>query len=181
MRRFNRRLNRFAAIVIIACNIGQTRSKTAPAAPVLALWPDDPTAQLNRFIAGKFSCKGGIGSVENVVAFVKDNARRALGMIAASCCIDHHQGMVGNNQIGLSRSASRALDKALLVMRASGINAFTALIGEGSNCALAKERSEPSGQIAADHIAIAAKRGPASDQMRKDSRPASKAALKRVF
>src|SRR3546814_19422082 len=64
-------------------------------------------------------------------------------------CIDHHQRMVGDHQIGLGACAHRALDEAFAVMRAPGIDAFAALVGQRRNPALAEQRAEPAGQIAA--------------------------------
>src|SRR3546814_2067520 len=43
------------------------------------------------------------------------------------------------------------------------------------------ERGEPAGQVAADHVAVAAVGGPARDELREDRGAARKAALQRIL
>ena len=73
-----------------------------------------------------------------MVPLVEHDAGRALRMIATARRIDHHQCVIGDDQIRLSRAARGMFDKAFPVMRASGINAFAALIGQRCNPALAE-------------------------------------------
>jgi hypothetical protein len=103
-----------------------------------------------------------------MVAFVEDDAGGALGDIAAPRGVDHHQRMVGDDQFGLGAGAGGALDEAFAVMRAAGIDAFAAPVCQRRHAALAEQRGQPAGQIAADHVAIRAIGGPARDQLRHD-------------
>ena len=66
-------------------------------------------------------------------------------------------------------------------MRAPGIHAFAALIGQRGDPAPREQRAQPAGQIAADHVAIARILRPARDQLRQHCPAPSKTALHRIF
>ena len=66
-------------------------------------------------------------------------------------------------------------------MRASGINAFAAPVGQSGRAIAPEQGRQPTGQITADHIAIMRIGRPACDQMRKDRRASGKAALQGIF
>ena len=102
-------------------------------------------------------------------------------MVASARGIDHHQRVVGDDEISLRAVATGALDEAFPVMRAASIDALAALVGERGDPAFAKQGAEPAGQVAADHVAIAGEGGPARDQLREDRWTSREAALQRVF
>ena len=176
-----RHLDREAAFFIIGCDIGQSRRQPAPASPRLALRPDHPAAHFDRFLSGQRGGEHRIGGVEQMMSFVKDDPRRAADFVAAACGVDHHQRVVGDDDIRLHRGACRPFDEAFLVMRASGIDALAPPVGQRGRPVAAEQRGQPAGQIPADHIAIAAIGRPARHQMRQRRRPSGKAALQRVF
>ena len=116
-----------------------------------------------------------------MVALVKDDARRAARFLAPARRVDHHQRMVGDDDVGLRRGAAGALDEAFAVMRATCIDAFAAPVGQRGGAIAAKQRGEPARQVAANHVAIGSEGRPTRDQMCKDRRPTRKAALQRIF
>src|SRR3546814_19387015 len=87
--------------------------------------------------------------------------------------------MVGDDDVGLRRGARRMFDEAFAEMRATRIDALAAPVGERGGAVAAEERGEPAGQVAADHVAVAAVGGPARDELREDRGAARKAALQR--
>ncbi len=115
------------------------------------------------------------------MAFIEHHAGGALGMVAAPGGIDHDQRMVGDHQVGLGAGSGSAFDEALPVVGTTGIDAFAALVGERTDRAGAKQRAEPAGQVAADHVAILRIGGPARYQLRQDCRPPAEAALQGVL
>ena len=86
----------------------------------------------------------------------------------------------------MTMSASRlgalgALDEAAAVMRAAGIDAFAAAVGERGRAGAAEQARQPAGQIAADHVAVLGVGRPAPDQLGEDRRAPGERALQRVF
>ena len=116
-----------------------------------------------------------------MMALVEHDPRGARIGVASARRIDHHQRMVGDHEVGLRRIARAAFDEAFAVMRAAGIDAFAALVGQCGNPALAEQRAQPAGQVATDHVAILRIGRPARDQMREDRRAPGKTALQRVL
>jgi len=109
--------------------------------------------------------KGAVGGLEEMMAFVEDVAGRQLPVVAAAHGgLDHHQGMVGDHDVGLARGAHRALDEALLVVLAGGVDALAAPVGEAEGAQGAEEVDKPAGKVAADHVAAPRARGPARHQ-----------------
>jgi hypothetical protein len=76
--------------------------------------------------------------------------------------------MVGDHDLGPARAADRALDEALVVVRAGGIDALAAPVGEAQRAAAADELGEPGREVAADHVAVARRRRPARHQAERD-------------
>src|SRR5207249_2854913 len=74
-----------------------------------------------------------------------------------------------------------AFDEAAAVMRAAGIDAFTAAIGEGGRSGAAEQARQPARQIAADHVAVFGVGGPPPDELREDRRPTSECTLQRIL
>ena len=86
--------------------------------------------------------KGAVGGIEQMVALVEDepaHGRRSapalhLSRRRPSDLVDgrlvQHQGMIGDDDVGLAGGADRFLDEAFAIMRAGGIDAFAAPVGE---------------------------------------------------
>ena len=175
------RLDRKPAFFVIAGDIGEPRRKPAPPTAGLALGADHPAANFDHLRAGQCGGKGRIGCVEQVVPFVKDDARRAACFLAPARCVDHHQRMVGDDDVGLCRGTAGPLDEAFAVMRAARIDALAAPVGERGRAVAPEQGRQPAGQIAADHVAIGSEGRPTCDQMCEDRCPPCKTALQRVF
>ena len=114
-----------------------------------------------------------------MMAFVEqDPARRVL---ARARGVDHHQRMVGDDDVGLAAGPLGALDEAAAVMRAAGIDAFAAPVGQRGRAGAAEQARQPAGQVAADHVAVLGVGRPAPDQLGEDRGAARERALQRVF
>ena len=116
-----------------------------------------------------------------MMTFVENQARRSILLLAPARCIDHHQRMVGYDDIGLLARPGGLLYKAFAVMRAAGIDAFAAPVGQRGGTVAAEQGGQPAGQVAADHVAVLAVGSPARNQMGEDRRPSGKAALQRIL
>ena len=114
-----------------------------------------------------------------MMAFVEQDPRRRIGPSPRG--IDHHQGMVGDHQVGLAPRPLGAFDEAFAVMRAPRIDAFAAPVGQCRRPCAPEQARQPAGQIAADHVAVLGVGGPAPDQMRQYRRPPGERALHRIF
>src|SRR3546814_8355353 len=66
-------------------------------------------------------------------------------------------------------------------MRASGIDALAAPVGERVRPVAPEQRRQPARHVAAHHVAVAAIGRPARGEMGKDQLPPLKAALQRLF
>ncbi len=126
--------------------------------------------------------KGAVGGIEEVMALIEDDAGLAGGrlliLVHLGCpqrLVDgdlvQDEGVVGDDDVGLARRPHGALDEALAIMGASRIDALAAPVGEAQShgarrprLAVAGQRQEPGGEVAAHHVAIAAEAGPAGDQ-----------------
>ena len=108
----------------------------------------------------------------------QDPPRRIL---ARARGIDHHQRMVGDDDVGLAARPLGALDEAAAVMRAAGIDALAAAVGQRGGAGAAEQARQPAGQVAADHVAVLGVGRPAPDQLREDRRAARERALQRIF
>ncbi len=108
----------------------------------------------------------------------QDPSRRIL---AGPRRIDHHQRMIGDDDVGLAARPFGALDEAAAVMRAAGIDALAAPIGQGRGTGAAEQARQPARQIAADHVAVLGIGRPPPDQLGEDRGAAGERALQRVF
>ena len=178
-RRLDRRIERLIASLVIAAHVQKPRGQAASAAPGFPLRPDDPAPHLDRFLAGQRDRKSRIGGVEQMMAFVEQDPRRCIGAPARG--IDHHQGMIGDDDIGFAPGAFGALDEAFAIMRAAGIDAFAAAIGQRRCTGAAEQARQPAGQIATDHIAVLGVSRPAPDEVGEDRRPPRERALHRIL
>ncbi len=114
-----------------------------------------------------------------MMALVEQYPRRRIGPSARG--VDHHQGMVGDDDVRLAPGAFGALDEAFAIMRAAGIDAFAAAVGQRRRPGAAEQARQPAGQVATDHVAILAIRRPAPDEMRQDCRPPGERTLHRIL
>ena len=108
----------------------------------------------------------------------QDPSRRVL---AAARGVDHHQRVVGDDDVGLAARPLGALDEAAAVMRAAGIDALAAAVGQRRGAGAAEQARQPAGQVAADHVAVLGVSRPAPDQLREDRGAAREGALQRVL
>ena len=115
------------------------------------------------------------------MTLVKDDSGRLHRVIASARRVDHNERMIGDDKVSLRAVATGALDEAFAVMRAPGIDAFAALVGQRRNSSFAEKSAEPAGQISADHVPILRERRPARDKLREDCGASGKAALQRIL
>src|SRR3546814_3132971 len=87
-------------------------------------------AKLDRLLPRPRHGKGGIGGIEQVMSFVEHQPGGRAAGFATARGEKHHQRMIGDDQIGMFRGAGRPLDEAAAKMRASGIDALAAPVGE---------------------------------------------------
>ncbi len=85
--------------------------------------------------------------------------------------------MIGDDDVRVGRGARRPFDEAFAIMRTARIDAFAPAIGQRGRSIAAEQCRQPTGQVAADHVAILAERRPARDKLGEDRCPAGKAAL----
>jgi len=110
-----------------------------------------------------------VGGLEQVMALVEHVAQRPRGIVeAAHRRLDHHQRMVGDDDVGLARAANGAFDIALPVMLARRVDALAAPVGQPLHAAAAHQIEQPRRQVAADHVAVAAGQRPARHQAETD-------------
>ena len=115
-----------------------------------------------------------------MMPLIEQYPRRRL-RIASARGVDHHQSMIGDDQIGLAPRPFGALDEAAAEMRAAGVNTLPASVGQ-SGCPRPPEQTrQPARQVAADHVAVLAVRRPPPDQLGQDRRSPGERALHRVF
>ena len=82
--------------------------------------------------------------------------------------LHHHQGMIGDHEIGPPRPAHTALDIAFLVMLAGGVDAFPVMITEIESPACAEQIDEPGRKITAGQITVPRPRRPARHQAKRN-------------
>ena len=116
-----------------------------------------------------------------MMAFVKDDPLGSLAGFAAARRVDHHQRMIGDDDVRIGGRAGRPLDEAFAIVRAAGIDALAAPVGQRGGAVAAEQGGQPAGQVAADHIPILAESRPARDQLRQYRGPAAKAPLQSIF
>ncbi len=179
-RRLNRRVERQRARFVIGRDVAQPGGKAAPAPARLPFGADQPPPELDRLLPGQRRREGGIGRIEQVMALVEDDPRRTSRFPPARG-IDHHQRVVGDHDVGVGARSRRSFDEAFAVMRAAGIDAFAAPVGERRGAGAAEEGRQPSRHVAAHHVSVAGIGGPPRHQLRQDRCPPGKAALKSIF
>src|SRR5690606_6535937 len=155
--------NRAATFFVIRGKVCKSGSKSPPASAVAAFRSDNPAADLYAFLSRQACGKHRIGSIEQMMAFVKDQACGRVLLITASAQssaqspsggIDHDQRMIGYDNIGLLAGAGGFFDEAFAVMGAARINTFASPVGQRSGSVAAEQCRQPAGQVAANHIAV---------------------------
>ena len=149
---------------VVGDEIGEPLAQAPPARPPAVLGAAQPAAQLRGLEPGQRQRKGGVGGVEQVVALVEDIAQRDAAVVAAPRRLGHHQGVVGDDDVGAPRPADGAFDEALPIVPAGAVDAFAAGVGEVEGELRAEQVGEPAGEVAAVHVAVAGHRRPAGDQ-----------------
>ena len=89
--------------------------------------------------------------------------------------------MVGDDDVRFAARPLGPLDEAAAVVRAAGIDAFAAPVGQRGRAGAAEQARQPAGQIAADHVAVLGVSRPAPDQLREDRGAAGEGALQRIL
>ena len=111
-----------------------------------------------------------VSSIEDMMTLVEDIACREMGILdPAKCRLDHHQGMVGDDDIRVPSAPDIPFDKATAVMFAGAIDAFATPVGQTERPAAPMQFSEPAGKITAGQITVAGRRGPARHQPQPNS------------
>ena len=143
----------------------------AAGARASALGAEQPAAQLGRLDAGEFGGEGAVGGVEHVVALVEHVAHRHRVVVdAAPGRLRHHQGMVGHHQLGAAGAADGVLDEAAPPVRAGGVDALAAPVGEPAGQPGAEQLGKPARQVAALDVAVAGGQRPARHQAERHRR-----------
>ena len=137
-----------------------------------ALGAEQPAAQLGGLQPGQLGGEGAVGGVEQVVALVEHVAGRHGAVVQpAPGGLRHHQRVVGHHQLGGAGAADRVLDEAAPPVRAGGVDALAAPVGEAQRCMRGAEQfGEPAGQVAALDVAVVGRQRPAGDQAERDQR-----------
>ncbi len=113
------------------------------------------------------------------MALVENNPAWRVGPAAGG--IDHHQRMIGDDQVSLTPSPLGSLNEAFPIMRAAGVDALAAPVGQRGRAGSAKQARQPAGQVAADHVAVLAVGRPPPDQLRQHRCSSNERPLHRIF
>ncbi len=93
-----------------------------------------------------------------MVALVEYVARRHGVVVQSSPCrLGHHQGVVGDHQFSGAGAADGVLDEAAAPVRAGGMNALAAAVGQRGDQTAAMQFRQPAGQVAALDVAVIAR------------------------
>jgi len=134
-----------------------------------ALGAQDPAPQLGGRQRRQLGGKGAVRRLEQVMALVEHVAGRQDGIFeTAHGGLDQHQRVVGDDDVGPARAADRMFDEAARIMRAAGIDAFAAAVGQTQSLRAADDIDQPAGEIAADQRAVLGRHGPACHQAQAD-------------
>ena len=136
-----------------------------------AFGAEQPAAHLGGFQPGEPGGERAVRRVEHVVAFVEHVAAGHDAVVQpAPGGLGHHQRMVGDDKLCGARAADRVLDEAAPPVRAGGVDALAAPVGEAQDGRGAEQLGQPAGQVAALDVAIVGHQRPARDQAERDDR-----------
>ncbi len=136
----HRILQRVLRGFVVGDQVLQPLVQAAHAGAGARLGAANPAAQLRHLPPRQAGGKAAVGGVEQMMAFVEDIAQAAAflgrvgGLVHAQPVLRglrDHQRMVGDHDIGVAGAADGALDETEAVMRAGGIDAFAAPVGDG--------------------------------------------------
>ena len=114
------------------------RPPPLPAAAILGA--QQPAAEFRRLAARETGRERRIGGGEHVMAFVEHVTHRQVGVVeTAERRLGHHQGVVGDDDLGPSRAPHRLLDEAFVVMAAGRIDAFAAPVGKAEGAGISQK------------------------------------------
>ena len=116
-----------------------------------------------------------------MVALVEHDAAERRPALPLAGAGDHRQRMVADDDVGTLGGLGRSLDEAAAIMRAAGIDAFAAPVGQRGAAGAAEESRQPTGQVAAHHVAVAGIGRPTRHQLRLDRGAPLEAALQRIL
>ena len=108
----------------------------------------------------------------------QDSSRHIL---ACARRIDHHQRMVGDDDVGLAARPLGAFDEATAIVWAAGIDALAAAIGQRGRSGTPEQAWQPARQVAANHVAVLGVCRPAPDQLREHRGSPGERSLQRVL
>ncbi len=142
----------------------------AGAAAPAGLDAEQPAPEIRGLLAGERQREGAVGGVEDVMPLIEDVAVRQISVVEpAERRLDHDEGVVGDDDAGAPCLAHALLDEAFVVVRAGGVDALAAPVGEAERAAAAEHVGQPAGEVAtADDVAVAAARQPAGDEAERD-------------
>ena len=136
-----------------------------------ALGAEQPAAHLGGLQPGELGGERAVRRIEHVMALVEHvTAWHDAVVQPAPRGLGHHQRMVGDHKLRGSRAADRVFDEAAPPVRAGGVDALAAPVGEAQDRRGAEQFGEPAGQIAALDVAIVGHQRPAGDQAERDDR-----------
>ena len=99
-----------------------------------ALGAEQPAAQLGGLQPGQLGGERAVRRVEHVVALVEHVAGRHHAVVQpAPGGLGHHQRMVGDDKLRGARAADRVFDEAAPPVRAGGMDALAAPVGEAQD------------------------------------------------
>ena len=158
---------RIQGLVVAVDQIGDAFLEPARPGPAVLVGADDPTPKLGRLAGRKMGREGAVGGVEQVVALVEHVAGRRPAFCvvpSAQGRLNHHQGVVGDDDVGATGPADRMFDETAPVVTASRINAFAPGVGQVGGQVGAQKVGQPGREIAADHVAVAGRKRPPGHQ-----------------
>ena len=160
------------AVIAAVDEVADAPPQPAGARASTPLGAGDPAAQLASLAARQPHRKGIVGGLEQMVAFVENVTGRHRRIVQpAQRRLGHDQGMVGDDEARATRLANVLFDKAAVKMRAGGMHAFAAAVGERADPPAADQLGEPAGKIAAHQISGLAGGDPARHQPELRRRP----------
>ena len=96
------------------------------------------------------------------MTLIKDEARWVAPVGGAGIgCLNHHQRMIGDNNIGTFCRADRFFDKATIIMRTGRMDTFAAPISQSGGLRPTQQIQQPGRKAGTGQITIAAGTGPA--------------------
>ena len=121
--------------------------------------------QFGCFLPTQIGGEGAVGGIENMVALIKDIACWPA-FIIMSCIggIDHHQRMIGDNNIGPFGPPHGFFNKAFVVMLARRMDTFAAPVGKACGLRSTEKICQPGWKAGPGQIAIITGAGPARHQ-----------------